>query len=76
MENYQKVPCIITGKDLDYLSDMFEWNMEALKKTNDSILKIQDEKIKDILKKACQMFDNNLKTILNILEGGENGRSN
>lgn len=29
MENYQKVPCIITGKDLDYLSDMFEWNMEA-----------------------------------------------
>lgn len=48
----------------------------GLKKTNDSILKIQDEKIKDILKKACQMFDNNLKTILKILEGGENGRSN
>ena len=23
-----------------------------------------------------QMFDNNLKTILKILEGGENGRSN
>ena len=76
MENYQKVPCITTGKDLDYLSDMFEWNMEALKKTNDSILKVQDEKIKDILKKACQMFDNNLKTILNILEGGENVKSN
>ena len=34
-EQYMEVPTnILTGKDMDYLSDMFEWNYEALKKTN------------------------------------------
>ena len=72
MENYNKVPDILTGKDLDYLSDSFEWNSLSLKKTNDSILKVEDEEIKNILKKACSMFDSNLNNILNILEGGLN----
>ncbi len=70
MENYNQVPNIITGKDLDYLSDMFEWNKEALKKTNASIPKVENEEIKEILKKACKMFDSNLTTILELLEGG------
>ena len=26
MKNYKEVPFIITGKDLDYLKDMFKWN--------------------------------------------------
>ena len=68
--NYQEVPNIITGKDLDYLSDMFEWNTLALKQFNESILKVNDEKIKKFLKKACGMFDTNLKIIISIL-GGE-----
>ncbi len=72
MENYEIVPDIITGKDLDYLSDMFEWNINALKKTNDNIPKVEDEEIKNILKKGCKMFDNNLHNILNLLEGGCN----
>ena len=46
MPNYQEVPNIITGKDLDYLSDMFEWNTLALKQFNESILKVNDERIK------------------------------
>lgn len=70
MPNYQEVPNIITGKDLDYLSDMFEWNTLALKQFNESILKVNDERIKKILKKACGMFDTNLKIIISIL-GGE-----
>jgi len=72
MENYLEVPDIITGKDLNYLSDSFEWNTLSLIKTNDSIPKVNDDEIKSILKKACGMFDNNLKIILNILEGGLN----
>ena len=28
------VPDILTGKDVDYLTDMFNWNYGALKKTN------------------------------------------
>ena len=45
MENitYNEVPNIITGKDLDYLSDMFNWNYEALKKTNMGIDNVGDE---------------------------------
>ncbi|MGN1352545.1 MAG: hypothetical protein ACI4WF_00585 [Bacilli bacterium] len=70
MPNYQEVPNIITGKDLDYLSDMFEWNTLALKQFNESILKVNDERIKKLLKKACDMFDTNLKIIISIL-GGE-----
>ena len=69
---YEKVPNIITGKDLNYLSDSFEWNILALKKTNDSIPNVNNEKIKEILKKACGMFETNLKVILNTLEGGIN----
>ena len=72
MENYNKVPDIITGKDLNYLSDAFEWNSLSLKKTNDNILKVSDDNIKNILKKACSLFDANLNNILNILEGGLN----
>ena len=70
MPNYQEVPNIITGKDLDYLSDMFEWNTLALKQFNESIVKVNDERIKKLLKKACGMFDTNLKIIISIL-GGE-----
>ena len=36
-EKYDEVPNIITGKDLDYLKDMFNWNYEALKKANGRI---------------------------------------
>ncbi len=75
MEKYTEVPNIITGKDLDYLSDMFEWNIGVLKNTNASIPKVQDEEITNILKKGCQLFDENLHTILNLL-GGYNGEEN
>ena len=34
---YEVVPSTITGKDLDYLSDMFNWNYNAFKCTYDSI---------------------------------------
>ena len=29
MKNYNEVPNIISGKDLDYLSDIFNWNYGA-----------------------------------------------
>jgi len=75
MENkiYLEVPNIITGKDLDYLSDMFNWNYEALKKTNAGIHNVEDEQIKSTLQKGFQLFKNNLNVILSILnEGGSN----
>ena len=64
---YNEVPNILTGKDIDYLSDMFNWNYLALKKTNDSKTKVQDEEIINILDKSYNIFKNNLNVILSIL---------
>lgn len=75
MENktYNKVPNIITGKDLDYLSDMFNWNYDALKKVNVGINNTEDEEIKKTLEEGYKLFKNNLNVILSILkEGGSN----
>ena len=75
MENkiYNEVPNIITGKDLDYLSDMFNWNYEALKKMNVAVNQAKDEEIKFILEKGYNLFKNNLNITLSILnEGGTN----
>ena len=75
MENkiYNEVPNIITGKDLDYLSDMFNWNYEALKKMNVAVNQVNDEQIKKVLEKGYNIFKNNLNITLSILnEGGTN----
>lgn len=73
MQNYMEVPSnILTGKDLDYLSDMFEWNYGALKKTQDFLGRTQDEEIKNMLQKGINVFDENLNEVLTILGGTTN----
>lgn len=75
MENkiYIEVPNIITGKDLDYLSDMFNWNYEALKKVNAGLHNVEDDEIKLTLERGFNTFKNNLNVTLNLLtEGGTN----
>ena len=70
---YNEVPNIITGKDLDYLSDMFNWNYEALKKANTAINNVEDEEIKTTIEKCYNLFNNNLNVVLSILnQGGSN----
>lgn len=74
-EQYVEVPNnILTGKDLDYLSDMFQWNYGALKKSNEYIDKVNDEEIFALLEKSSSLFDSNLNDVLNILNeiGGSN----
>lgn len=67
---YAEVPNnILTGKDLDYLSDMFRWNYGALKYMNDFVSEINDREIIDIVERACELFDDNLNTVLDILGG-------
>ncbi len=74
-EKYNKVPNILTGKDLDYLSDMFTWNYAALKKANLAHENISDNNLKDTVEKAYNLFDDNLNLVLTILQeqGGQNG---
>ena len=69
---YNEVPNIITGKDLDYLSDMFNWNYEALKKMNVAVNQTTDERIRTTLEKGYNLFKNNLNITLSILNEGGN----
>lgn len=73
-EQYMEVPTnILTGKDFDYLSDMFEWNYEALKKTNEGVNNVNDEEILSLLERGKNLFDSNLNTVLeNLNEIGGN----
>ena len=68
--NYNKVPNIISCKDLDYLSDIYSWNYGAYKEVYNSIKNITDEEIRNISQKAIDLFLNNMNTVLEILEGG------
>ena len=65
--NYQAVPKIISSKDLDYLSDMFNWNYGVYKNTINAIDSVNDEKIKDVLNSASDLFYSNMNTIINLL---------
>ena len=51
--NYEKVPNIITVKDLDYLSDMFNWNYGAYKSNLNAINEIKDDDVKNIIKERA-----------------------
>ena len=70
---YMEVPSnILTGKDLDYLSDMFEWNYGAYKKMKNSVGQVTDQEIVTVMDKAASIFDQNLNTVLSILGGASN----
>ena len=72
MENYNSVPNIITGKDLDYLSDMFNWNYGAYKNMINAVDKVTDEEIRSILTKASDLFYGNMNVVINILNSEVN----
>lgn len=66
-ENMQVVPDIISCKDLDYLSDMFNWNYCLLKKSNHYLNEVTDEEIKSMISRVVDNCRNNLNEVLNIL---------
>ena len=71
-ETYEVVPDIISGKDLDYLSDMFNWNYGAYKTTLNASDSVQDEELKSVLTRATNTFHGSMTKILNILNNGGN----
>jgi len=60
-------PKILTNKDLDYLKDIFGWNYNLYKLSENSIEFIEDKEIKKIFKESSKMLNNNMNIILNIL---------
>ena len=68
--NFEKVPNIITGKDLDYLSDMFNWNYGALKSNLNALNEVSDNEIKEIIERSTNIFKDTIMNILTILASG------
>ncbi len=67
MQNYEEVPTMISGKDLDYLSDIYNWNFNACKLANHFEKEVQDGEIKELLEKIADMHKEHAKAVLNIL---------
>lgn len=65
--NYEEVPAMISGKDLDYLSDIFNWNFNISKLANHFLNEIEDEEIKQIMIKVRDAHKEHSKLVLNIL---------
>lgn len=70
---YETVPDMISGKDLDYLTDAFNWNYGAFKSSVNDYDVAVDEEVCKLLDKASDLFYKNMEAILSILEGGGAG---
>ena len=71
-EIYNAVPNIISSKDLDYLSDMFNWNYGAYKSSLNASNSVTDEELNNLLLKATNIFHSYMSKVLNIIQGGNN----
>ena len=61
------VPLMISTKDLAYISDMFEWNFTASKKTYHFTQEIKDEELKELADRVCKMHSEHCRRLVNIL---------
>ena len=64
----KNVPNIISTKDLSYLEDMLNWNFILIKKINNYLDCVDDEKVLDIFKKTYTQLSKNYTDLLSILE--------
>ena len=65
----QNVPNIISTKDLDYLSDIFNWNFTASKKALQCSKNSKLEPVRNTLENVAIMHSNNCSKIVEILGG-------
>ena len=62
-----KVPTIISTKDLDYLNDIFNWNFIVSKKSYHFSNEVEDSEIKEKLLQMYNMHKEICNEIINIL---------
>ena len=67
-QKYETVPSMISGKDLDYLTDMFNWNFNVCKLINHFYDEVEDEDVKTLFKELHDMHKEHCIAVLNILE--------
>ena len=68
---YEKVPFILSSKDLEYLKDMFSWNYGAYKANLNAKNNIKSVELSETINKAVNTFYQTMNQILNILSEGE-----
>lgn len=67
---YKTAPEIFTGKDLDYLKDIFGWNHTAYKLMIDALEFVEDKAVNKVISDCANMFNDNMQTVLKILKEG------
>lgn len=72
VDNMEKVPSMISTKDLDYLTDIFNWNYGAFKSVINMEIEFTDKALSKCAGKVSDLFMNNMDTILDILGGEDN----
>ena len=68
----EKVPSMISTKDLDYLTDIFNWNYGAFKSVINMESEFTDKTLSKCVRKVSDLFMNNMDTVLDILGGEDN----
>lgn len=63
-----KVPQIISTKDLNFIADMLNWNLIAAKKAYHFINETSDQDIANLLNKVITMHHKHYSVILNLLQ--------
>lgn len=63
-----KVPKMISTKDLDYICDALNWNLTNVKKTHHYIKESEDDEIKEIFEKVAEIFNNHYEFLINLLK--------
>lgn len=70
-DKMNKVPDIISGKDLDYFADMFNWNFTTSKVAYHFSEEATDEDVKNALHEVATMHAGICRRLVTIL-GGQN----
>ena len=68
----KQAPDILTGKDLDYLKDIFGWNYILYKFGENAISSIEDKEILKLYKECNKFFYDNMNLVLDIIAKDEN----
>jgi hypothetical protein len=63
-----KVPKMLSSKDLDYICDMLNWNFTNAKKVNHYFEESEDEEIKESFERVTQIFNDHYNFLLNLLK--------
>lgn len=65
----EKVPKMISTKDLAYISDMFNWNITTFNKINLYLENVEDKALVKLLENLSDLHYNNCEELIKILEG-------